>query len=246
MKECIREKLHKDQTDDERKQFIAKIFLVIAVILFFVGIAFFQVMRQALAESRNSIVVQTISASISVQSYRGTEHPDSGSTGPLVSAEGIPVYLVGAVKDPGIYTIDGPIYLYQLVERAGGFTGDADSRVVNLAFRITENIMIRIPTMDESSKGDSGGYSSALLVSTWQSFDSQSTGQNAEPVKVNINTADETALCTLPGIGESTAKAIMDYRTRNGPFQSIEGIMKVSGIKESRFRQIRDYITIGK
>ena len=62
--------------------------------------------------------------------------------------------------------------------------------------------------------------------------------------KVDLNTADEALLCTLPGIGTSRAKSIIDYRTQNGLFQKIEDVMKVSGIKEAAFDKIKDKITV--
>ena len=62
--------------------------------------------------------------------------------------------------------------------------------------------------------------------------------------KVNLNTADEKMLCTLPGIGTSRAKSIIDYRTKNGVFKRIEDVMKVSGIKEAAFEKIKDFITV--
>jgi competence protein ComEA len=62
---------------------------------------------------------------------------------------------------------------------------------------------------------------------------------------IDINHADAELLANLPGIGPATARAIIDYRTENGPFRCIEDIMKVSGIKESRFAKIKDMIRVG-
>ena len=62
--------------------------------------------------------------------------------------------------------------------------------------------------------------------------------------KININTASEEELTGIPGVGESKAKRIVEYREQNGRFESIEDIMKVTGIKENSFRKMRDYITV--
>jgi competence protein ComEA len=62
--------------------------------------------------------------------------------------------------------------------------------------------------------------------------------------KVNINTANETELTTLPGIGPATAQKIIDYRTTSGPFKSIEEIKNVSGIGDKKFEQLKDKIKV--
>ena len=64
--------------------------------------------------------------------------------------------------------------------------------------------------------------------------------------KVNLNTADEALLCTLPGIGESRAKSIITYRQEHGPFQKPEDIMKVSGIKQAAYEKIKDYVIVSE
>lgn len=72
------------------------------------------------------------------------------------------------------------------------------------------------------------------------------TGEGLEQNgKVNINTADESGLATLSGIGDTRAKAIIAYREENGPFATIEDIMNVSGIKEGTFEKIKDDIVVG-
>ena len=76
---------------------------------------------------------------------------------------------------------------------------------------------------------------------------SQSTSSSATQTggKININTADIFALMTLPGIGETYAQRIIDYRTANGPFQDISDIKNVEGIGEKRYEGIKDLITTG-
>lgn len=69
--------------------------------------------------------------------------------------------------------------------------------------------------------------------------------ENTEPGKININNAPLSQLIQLPGIGDTLAQRIIDYRSENGAFTSIEDITCVSGIGEHRFEQIRDYITTG-
>ena len=144
----------------------------------------------------------------------------------------IPVYLVGAVKNPGIYHVTPGIYLYQLVEMAGGLSDNAASESINLAMSVTENGLIDIPTQAEVD------INPAII-------DLGIAPGETETVKVNINKGDSSALETLPGVGPATAKAIVDYREKNGPFEHLEDLMNIPGIKQSRFESLRDFITLG-
>ncbi len=143
----------------------------------------------------------------------------------------VPVYLVGAIHEPGIYRVQRGSYLYELVEMAGGLSEDAASDDINLALAITDNCHIRIPTRVEAADNP---FKSDILVSH----------DPSEFVKININKASLEELDQLPGIGPATAKAILDFRERNGPFKSKEDLMKVSGIKQSRLDAISDLITL--
>lgn len=160
------------------------------------------------------------------------DQPSGTPTAPsTVSQDLVPVYLVGAVQKPGIYLVVRGSYLYELVEQAGGLREDAARDEINLALALTGNCHIRIPTVSEAA-GDPGKRT--ILVIT----------DPTETVLININSATEETLDQLPGIGPATAKAILDFRERNGPYKSIEDLMKVSGIKQSRLDAIRDLITI--
>ncbi len=140
----------------------------------------------------------------------------------------IPIYIVGAVVKPGIYKIVRGSYLYELVELAGGLLETAAADSINLAMRLDENQLIRIPTRAEVAADPNA----AALA-----------GVGSSSTKlINLNKADATELDLLPGVGPSTAKAILEYRKKNGSFQCIEDLMKVPGIKESRFNSIKDLI----
>lgn len=144
-------------------------------------------------------------------------------------SDAIPVYLVGAVLHPGIYLVERGSYLYELIEQAGGLLEIAAAESVNLALQLNDNQLIRIPTRDEV-RSDPAAAVGIIL-------------QTAGPM-VDLNRADEAELESLPGVGPSTAKAIVSYRQKNGPFQCIEDLMKVPGIKESRFNTLKDLVTV--
>jgi comEA protein len=153
-------------------------------------------------------------------------------TAPVASATAInliPVYLVGAVACPGIYQVERGTYLYELVDLAGGLTGQAASDAVNLAACIETNQMIRIPTQAEID----AGYVFALQDS-----------ETAAGALVDLNRADQKQLETLPGIGPATARAIIAYREANGFFDRIEDLMQVPGIKEARFNTLKDLVMV--
>ena len=139
---------------------------------------------------------------------------------PEAPAPQVSVYVCGAVKKPGVYALDANLRVADAVDAAGGMRKDADTEYVNLAQRLSDGIKIRIPTKEETMS------------------------EGADTKQVNINTADEAALCTLTGIGSAKAREIIEYREKNGPFSCIEDIMKVPGIKEAGFEKIKEQITI--
>ena len=104
----------------------------------------------------------------------------------------------------------------------------ADS--INLVMRINDSQLIKIPTHDEVDTNPAAAWVGDSPVSS--------------PM-IDINKADMALLERLPGIGPTTAQAIVDYRSKNGPFQCVEDLMKVSGIKESRFEKVKDLIVAG-
>ncbi|MDD2533731.1 MAG: helix-hairpin-helix domain-containing protein [Eubacteriales bacterium] len=142
----------------------------------------------------------------------------------------IPIYLVGAIQNPGIYQVARGSYLYQLIERAGGLTSEAAAKEIDLAMQINENGRIQIPTQTQFSLNPNQNW---LLEAS-----------SEETEKININQATLDQLDTLPGIGPATAKSIIDYRERNGPFSVLEDLMKVPGIKQSRLDAMADLISI--
>jgi len=138
----------------------------------------------------------------------------------------LPVHIVGAVANPGVYYLyEGSIVL-DVLNMAGGPLENADTSVTNLAARISDGMKIVIYTREQVEEGD---------------YISEETDRISV---VNINYADKGMLMTLPGIGESRAEAIIAYREKNGRFNDISEIMNVSGIKEAAFEKIKEYITI--
>lgn len=147
------------------------------------------------------------------------------------STEGtIFVYIVGEVRNPGVYELKRQERLEAAILAAGGFTEEAEPASVNLARTVADGEQIVVLSREAyatagAAIGSNGGSSPGL---------------------VNINTASEQELTTLPGIGTTRAQAIIAHRNKHGPFETIEDIMQVSGIKQAAFEQIRERITTGR
>ena len=145
--------------------------------------------------------------------------------------EYIYVHVCGAVEVPGVYSIKKPARVYEALELAGGITDDGLEEVINQAREVVDGEQIYIPTVEEKENG---------LVDM-PSLDEKTSASDG---RININMASLEELMTLPGIGQSKASAIIDYRESNGKFGSVEDIMNIEGIKEGVFNKIKDKISI--
>lgn len=141
------------------------------------------------------------------------------------SEQMIYVYVCGAVQNPGVVELPQGSRAADALEAVGGLLESAQSDYVNLAARLEDAQKLYFPTEEE-----------AKILAQEELM--------AASGLVNINTAGTEQLCTLPGIGEARAKDIIAYREQNGAFQSKEEIMQVSGIKQSAYEKIQDYITV--
>lgn len=165
------------------------------------------------------------------------QHSDSSGqqTSQPDPSEEYAVYICGAVKHPGVYRFSKTARVCDVIEAAGGFTDQAATASVNQARYITDGEQIEIVSQKQWKKSQQQAQKSS------PEGNESAAGENG---KININTATEAELMTLPGVGQSKAKAIMDYRTQNGFFQNVEDIMQVPGIKEGVFNQIKDSVTV--
>ena len=183
--------------------------------------------------------------------------PSAGSTGRTElsdasseEAKTLVVHICGAVSAPGVYELPAGSRIIDAVEAGGGFLPEADEACCNLAEEIVDGCQIYIMTKLESCAD--GQTEKKAGIQTSPDSDMQTTDRNVrsnsttalENGLVNLNTADVAALMTLPGIGESRAKAIISYREQHGAFAKIEDIMKISGIKQAAFSKIKDKITV--
>ena len=147
----------------------------------------------------------------------------------------IKVYVCGAVQRPDVYEISADSRIVDAISAAGGFAIDAYPEAMNLAETVSDGSRIYVPTKEEVD---------ALAV-VYSDTGSGSGGTTSDSTgRININTATLEELTTLPGIGDTRARAIIDYREQNGAFGNIEDIMQVTGIKEKSFSKIKDSICV--
>jgi competence protein ComEA len=203
------------------------------------------------------------------------DEPDAGAAGEVNEKE-ITVHVLGAVENPGVYTLKEGSRLVNAIEAAGGCTEDGDADYLNLAYECADSMRIVVPTKKEADKlrkeaaeGDFSGADGIYAgISTGidaihqdayiENFSKEKNKEdNSDSVKdesmeasegklININTASKEELMTLSGVGEAKATAIIEYREANGGFKDITDIMQVSGIKEGSYNKFKDKITIGK
>ncbi|WP_026666937.1 helix-hairpin-helix domain-containing protein [Butyrivibrio sp. AE2005] len=161
-----------------------------------------------------------------------------------ISSQVLVVYVCGAVSEPGVYELSFGSRINDAVIAAGGFSDEADTTYVNLAAEISDGAKLRIPTLEETEEIKGKGN---VLSEDFNSFDKTGHDVDVKSVNcelININSATEEELKTLPGIGDSIAARIVKYRQQNGKFNSIEDIMEISGIKDKLFSKIKEYITV--
>lgn len=142
--------------------------------------------------------------------------------------EKIAVYISGEVKNPGVYYIEEESRVVDLVEMCGGFTEDADISDINLAEKLNDAEKIDVPKLvvEEASEGEDN-----IVL------------ENKNNGLVNINTATKEELKELKGIGDTLADNIIEYRKQT-KFETIEDILNVNGIGNSKFEVIREYICV--
>lgn len=218
------------------KKFNKKIILLSIIIIFIIGIYYLFMRDKDYLESDSSINILN------------TNEEDEGIGNEISITEDkekIVIYVAGAVKNEGIYELDENSRIADCIEKAGGLTDDANIKVINLAFVLEDGMKVYIPKNSEINevKDETSTYVSKENGSA-NTGTTTSKNTSVKSSKININTANQTDLETLPGIGPSTAQKIINYRKENGKFGSIEDIKKVSGIGESKYSKIKDYITI--
>ena len=152
--------------------------------------------------------------------------------------ENIFIHIAGCVQKEGLLELKSDNRLADAIEKAGGLTENADLSEINLACILEDGMKIYIPNKNEPKKT----IQEEQITKENTNIAKQQTTKTTQ--KVNINTATQSQLETLPGIGPTTATKILEYRKEKGKFTEKEQIKEVSGIGEAKYKKIEEYITI--
>ncbi len=186
--------------------------VIAGVLLILVGVGVFVPKKEEAVEETEAVVTTVLA-----------EKTEESTTQEAV----IFVDIKGEVKKPGVYQMKSGDRVKDAIEAAGGMTAEADSQKVNLAQRVEDQMVIVVPKIGEEA---------AVIPEGATSKETSKEG------KVNINTATVEELKTLKGVGEKKAEAIIEYRKKNGSFQTKEDLMKVRGIGKKLFESFEERI----
>lgn len=201
--------------------------------------------------------------SVSNSEENDTSNQSSMSGGTGSNSNKIYIYITGEVNVPGVVILDKGSRIVDAINSAGGTTPKANVTKVNLVYVLEDGMKVNIPNDNDLknnpdfeyitlNSGDGGREDYSESANSNNSSSSNSSASNTSAGSgterkysvVNINSATQTELETLPGIGPSLALKIINYRRENGKFSSIDEIKSVSGIGESKFESLKIYITV--
>ncbi len=173
---------------------------------------------------------------------------------PASALKQIVVYVCGAVRKSGIYRFQADMRVADGIARAGGASSDADLEQLNLAEPLTDGMKLSVPRKGEALLPPPTAMQNSSRLQTparghhHTRGERRSTGRSTQKLQrgqtLNVNTATETELESLPGVGPSLARRIVEYRQANGPFQTADDLQNVSGIGPSKFDKMADFIRL--
>ena len=208
-------------TQTQKRIFIIGIIIAVGIIAFYVY-------------SKDNNYEEISTEEIMVKNETQTEE--------TTDTEKIVVHIMGAVKNEGIVELNEGARVSDAINSAGGLAEDADMSKINLAYLLEDGVKIRIPSINDEHTEEYITTDGVEIVES--SSQTTQSGGNSKSGLININTANETELDSLPGIGPSIAAKIINYREENGDFASIEDIKNVNGIGDSKFEELKDLICV--
>ncbi|MEO6834846.1 MAG: helix-hairpin-helix domain-containing protein [Candidatus Tumulicola sp.] len=161
-----------------------------------------------------------------------------GRVGPVDAV----VYVAGAVRRPGLYHVRVGERAADAIARAGGLSAAADAGGVNLAAHAGDGDEIYVSTVGEAGARRPGSYGSPRRRNGGRRARSTYANEAIPPAGVDVNAADAESLARVPGIGRSIAARIVELRERDGAFASLDELLDVSGMTQTRLERARPFL----
>jgi competence protein ComEA len=173
--------------------------------------------------------------------FQVQQPPATSTPAPTATPAPIKIEVAGAVQQPGIYELLASARVADAIAAAGGLAANADEEALSLARALQDGEKLVAPTARPTRPA-----SAAVTSSTPEQVGAARGGDLSSAGPVNLNSASAQELEALPAIGPVTAQAIVDYRTANGPFRSVEEIAKVKGIGAATLEKLKPLVTVGE
>lgn len=225
-----------------------KIILIIIILLLLIGYYIYYKNSNIYEEfEKSSNLEELITYEEEIKEEQQKNQSEENKIENEETAEGkeiIIVHITGEIKNWGVIELEEGSRVIDAVNKAGGFTEDADTAKVNLAYELVDGTQVYIPSKNEEREN---GVTTQKYITTDSGNNVIMEDNNMKKTNkslVNINEATQTELETLPGIGPSIALKIISYREENGKFSSIEDVKNVSGIGENKFENIKELICV--
>jgi competence protein ComEA len=214
----------------DRKRLLA--YAAIAIVVLAVGARYLLAQHGGSAAQGMVLTPASRPATPTAGGAGGTAGAGAAASAQPSAAPDVVVDICGAVVHPGVYHLAAGARVCDLVQAAGGVTGRAELSAVNLAAKLADGQQVIVPKHGQPTPavppaGVAGGGTSSAA---------------AGPVNLNLATAEQ--LDALPGVGPATAQKIIDYRTTNGGFRSVEDLKNVSGIGDAKFEALKDLVSV--
>jgi competence protein ComEA len=220
----------------DRKRLLA--YAAIAVVVLAVGVRYLLAQHGGGSGAQGVVLTQP-SAAASPASASAVTGGAAASAQPSAAPD-LVVDICGAVARPGVYHVPAGARVCDLLDAAGGATSQAELSAVNLAAKLTDGQQVAVPKHGQAVVVPAGGGTSG----SGGAGGNGSGATSAPSAPVNLNLATVEQLDALPGVGPSTAQKIVDYRTANGGFRSVEDLKNVSGIGDAKYSALKDLVTV--
>ena len=224
------------------KKFVVFTLVIVALIVGFI-----------IMNNSNDVVEASAPSTVKKSSNEDAEVKKKENKDIKVEVTRIKVDIKGSVVAPDVYEVDSNSRVIDIINIAGGVTEDADTDNINLSKKVSDEDVIIIYSREEL-ENNKRSYEEKIDYCTTDNnsacatnvvtFDDNSNSEDTNNTIININTATVEDFMKLPSIGEAKAKSIIEYRNSIGSFSKVEDIKNVTGIGDSIFDKIKDYITI--